>query len=139
MNAVVRSLAVAAVGAALWIGSATSTHAQESDGPCTADVERLCEDAGPSKAERTKCLRTRIDDVSEGCRALLGDAQQRRADAGEACGADAAQFCTGAQPGRHNTGMLNCLRDNAGQLSDACRSALDALPGKKRDGAASGI
>jgi hypothetical protein len=86
-----------------------------------------------------RCLNARAEDLSEGCRALLAEPQQRREEAGEACGDDAVRLCPGVQPGRNNTGMLNCLRANASSLSEACRSALDALPGKKREGAPPGV
>jgi hypothetical protein len=119
--------------------ASASTPSGPADGPCTGDASRLCENAGPSRASRTQCLRDHEEDLSEGCKALLAEPQQRRADAGEACGDDAVRLCPGVQPGRSNTGMLNCRRANADSLSDACRDAVDALPGKKREGAPPGV
>jgi len=100
---------------------------------------RLCGDAGPTRVGTMRCLKERAEDLSEGCRALLTEPQQRRDEAGEACGDDAVRLCPGVQPGRNNTGMLSCLRTNASSLSEACRNALDALPGKKREGAPPGV
>lgn len=112
---------------------------EDVEGPCTDDAARLCGDAGPTRVERMRCLNARAEDLSEGCRALLTEPQQRREEAGEACGDDAVRLCPGVQPGRNNTGMLNCLRGNASSLSEACRNAVDALPGKKREGAPPGV
>ena len=109
------------------------------EGPCTEDAARLCGDAGPTRVGTMRCLKERAEDLSEGCRALLAEPQQRRDEAGEACGDDAVRLCPGVQPGRNNTGMLSCLRANASSLSEACRNALDALPGKKREGAPPGV
>lgn len=109
------------------------------EGPCTDDAARLCGDAGPTHVGTMRCLKERVEDLSEGCRALLAEPQQRRDEAGEACGDDAVRLCPGVQPGRNNTGMLSCLRANASSLSEACRNALDALPGKKREGAPPGV
>jgi len=109
------------------------------EGPCTEDAARLCGDAGPTRVGTMRCLKERAEDLSEGCRALLAEPQQRRDEAGEACGDDAVRLCPGVQPGRNNTGMLSCLRANANSLSEACRNALDALPGKKREGAPPGV
>lgn len=105
------------------------------DDPCADDAARLCVDAGPTRAGRQRCLKERVDELSEGCRALLAEPERRRAEASEACGDDAARLCSGVQPGRNNTGMLSCLRANASALSEECRNALDALPGRRSIGA----
>ena len=112
---------------------------EDIEGPCIDDAARLCGDAGPTRVGTMRCLKARAEDLSEGCRALVAEPQQRREEAGEACGDDAVRLCPDVQPGRHNTGMLNCLRGNASSLSEACRNALDALPGKKREGAPPGV
>jgi len=108
------------------------------DGPCTEDAARLCGDAGPTRVGTMRCLKARVEDLSEGCRALLAEPQQRRDDANEACGDDAVRLCPGVQPGRNKMGMQSCLRANADSLSEACRNALDALPGNTRAGAPPG-
>ncbi len=108
------------------------------EGPCTEDAARICADAGGTRVGTLRCLKEHAEELSEACRALVAEPQQRRSEAGEACGEDAVRLCPGVQPGRHNTGMLSCLRANADSLSDACRNALDALPGKKREGAPPG-
>jgi hypothetical protein len=132
-NVRARNLFALAVVAALAV--ATAARAEDTEGACSEDAARLCGDAGPSKGSAARCLRKHEEELSEGCKSLLAEPQQRRADAGEACGDDAARLCADVQPGRSNTGMLNCLRANAQSLSDACRNAVDALPGKKREGA----
>jgi hypothetical protein len=123
----------------LTLALAAGARAEDADGACTQDASRLCANVGAGRAATTQCLKEHEEDLSAGCRALLAEPQQRRADAGEACGDDAARVCPDVQPGRNNTGMLHCLRANAGSLSDDCRNAIDALPGKKREGAPPGV
>lgn len=114
---------------------AVSARGEDIEGACADDATRLCADAGPTRGARLRCLGQHVEELSEGCRAALAAPQQRRTQAGEACGDDAVRLCPDVQPGRHDTGMLSCLRANANALSDECRSAIDALPGKKREGA----
>jgi hypothetical protein len=128
------------LGFGLVLAAASPTaSAQDALGPCSDDLARLCGNAGPTQASKRQCLNENLESLSDGCKSLLGEPQQRRTEAGEACGDDAVRLCAGVQPGRNNTGLLNCLRTNASSLTDECRNAIDALPGKKRDGAASGV
>ena len=115
---------------AVALAAGTPARAQESEAPCAADAERLCPDAGPGRGEQMRCLRQNRDSLSETCRTSIVDPAARRAEAGDACGEDAVRLCPDAQPGRHGTGMLNCLRGHASELSEACRTALEALPGR---------
>lgn len=130
------ALRAAVVAACGYFAMAPAAWSQDASA-CAEDEARLCADAGPSRGAKSRCLKANTEALSEGCKSLLGEGQQRRADAGDACGDDAARLCAEVQPGRHNTGMLNCLRANAANVTEACRNAIDALPGKKRDGAAS--
>jgi len=111
---------------------------EDVEGPCMDDAARLCGDAGPTRVGTMRCLKARAEDLSEGCRALLAEPQQRRDEANEACGDDAARLCSDVQPGRNKMGMQSCLRTNADSLSEACRKALDAFQNKKREGAPPG-
>lgn len=111
---------------------------EDVEGPCLDDAARLCGDAGPTRVGTMRCLKARAEDLSEGCRALVAEPQQRRDEANEACGDDAARLCSDVQPGRNRTGMQSCLRTNADSLSEACRNALDAFQSKKREGAPPG-
>jgi len=133
-----RRLARLLVGLAL-AGAAPAALAQDTSGPCAEDLARLCGSVGPTQAAKRQCLNQNLEALSEHCKAQFTEPQQKRAEAGDACGEDAVRLCAGVQPGRYNTGMLNCLRANADALSDDCRNALDALTGKKRDGAPPGV
>lgn len=124
-----RLLLAGLAAAALLAGPA---GAQSSEAPCAADAERLCPAVGATRAEQMKCLRENRDALSETCRSAIVDPASRRAEAGDACGEDANRLCPDVQPGRHGTGMMNCLRQQEGQLSDECRAALEALPGRKQ-------
>jgi hypothetical protein len=124
---------------ALALGFAPSAWAEDGDSACADDMASFCGNAGPSHATKSQCLKSHMQELSDGCKALLGEPEQRRTEAGDACGDDAVRVCAGVEPGRNNTGMLNCLRANAASLSDACRNAIDALPGKKREGAPPGV
>ncbi len=122
---------------AVILAPAGVAGADEASAACAEDVKLLCPTAGETLAARMQCLRANEPELSDACRQTLGSPAQLRSEVGDACGDDAVRFCAGTQPGRHGTGMLNCLRDNATNLTDECRMAVDALPGRKREGAAS--
>lgn len=110
----------------------SSASAAAQDSTCGEDLRSLCPDAGPTRAEQMRCLRENRELLSEACRTSIVDPAARRADAGDACGDDAVRLCPGVEPGRHGTGMMNCLRSHASELSEECRNALEVLPGRKR-------
>ncbi|HZC15253.1 MAG TPA: hypothetical protein VE309_00680 [Caulobacteraceae bacterium] len=49
----------------------------------------------------------------------------------QACGADMAKLCPGAQPG---PGRRQCMIAHKDQLSDACKSAIAAMVARRRAG-----
>jgi hypothetical protein len=121
------------------LGLAPAALAQDLEAACGEDLAVHCAKPDQNLFDKTQCLRAHVQDLSDSCRAVLDAPAQRRADAGDACGDDAVRLCPDTQQGRRGTGLLNCLRANAAALTDECRTAIDALPGKKRDGAASPV
>lgn len=132
------NVARALVGVGL-LSLAPSALAQDVTAACSEELATHCAKPDQNLFDKTQCLRAHSQDLSAGCASVLYAPAQRRADAGDACGDDAARICPEAQQGRHGTGVLNCLRANAASLTDECRTALDGLPGKKRDGAVSPV
>jgi len=135
MNINLGNVVRALVGAGL-LGLAPAALAQDVTAACSEELAAHCAKPDQNLFDKTQCLRAHAQELSPGCRTALDAPAQRRADAGDACGDDAARLCPDMQQGRHGTGVLNCLKANAEKLSDECRTALDGLPGKKRDGAA---
>lgn len=105
------SLAAAALAAAL----ATPALAQ---GPCAADVQRLCQGIVPGGGRLHACLKSNADRLSPACRQELAQAAQRAREVHERCQADVWQFCQGIVPGQGR--ILACLKSHEAELSPPC-------------------
>lgn len=115
-------LATLGAGAAL-AQQAGSTPAPQ--GPCAADVARLCPSA-QGRADVHACLKQNADQVSTECKARIEQAHQKFEAARQACQPDVAKFCADVKPGGRRIGA--CLREHSSELSEACQAA---IPPKK--------
>ncbi len=106
------ALAAAALAASAF---ATSALAQ---GPCAADVQRLCQGIAPGGGRLHACLKSNADRLSPACRQDLAQAGQRARDVHERCQGDVWHFCQGIQPGQGR--ILACLKSHEAELSPPC-------------------
>jgi hypothetical protein len=90
---------------------------------CAADYRRLCWGVPPGGGRIVLCLNAHADQLSQGCFQALTLHGLAYAGAFKACQPDYRLFCAGVPPG-YGRG-LQCLLNNAGALSPACRSALE--------------
>jgi len=101
------------------------------DHPCRADAERLCGDAS-SRQERHACMESHQDALSASCKDAIAERkdkrEQHRAAFEGACGADAAQFCAGIEPGRE---LASCMKAHRDDLSETCHEALQSFRDQK--------
>ena len=114
--------------ATLGAGSALAQQADPTpapQGPCAADVARLCP-AAKGRADVHACLQQNADQVSAECKARIDQAHQKFQAAREACQPDVAKFCADVKPGRRR--VAACLREHTSELSEACQAA---IPPKK--------
>jgi cysteine rich repeat protein len=105
---------------------AQQTPSTSPQGPCAADVARLCPDAH-GRAGVHACLKQNADQVSAECKARIEEVHQKFEAAKAACQPDVAKFCADVKPGGHR--VAACLRDHASELSEACQAAIPAKKG----------
>ena len=114
--------------AAFTFGALLLPHATPAAGPlanCAGDREKFCASVAVGGGRVLRCLQEHVKDLSDPCKAALGDAPGGAPGAVKsACRGDAMQLCREAigDQGR----MKTCLASHAAQLSDGCKTALIA-------------
>jgi Cysteine rich repeat len=89
-------------------------------GPCAADIEKLCKDVPRGGAAIRQCLKEHQADLSDTCKARL--LQQRERAGIKACRADAQKLCKDVQPGAGR--IIQCLKEHEADLSPECKADL---------------
>ena len=89
------------------------------NGPCKADIERLCGDVEGKRA-RMQCLQDNEDQLSDACVEKMEKKREKRAERKAAfeaaCGADAEAMCSGLE----RKELRQCMKANRDNLSDQC-------------------
>jgi len=98
--------------------AAESSAQQRSEGPCAADVKRLCGDVKPGQGAIAKCMKAREAEVSPACREGMKARAEKAERVREECKADAEKFCKGIAPGGGR--ILSCLKSRQPELQPAC-------------------
>jgi len=111
----------AAVFALLATGAA---KAQENAGPCKADAEKLCKDVKPGEGRIIACLKSHDAELSAECKAKGLELKEKAGGMVEACKGDMEKFCADVKGGHGE--KLKCLKDHEKDLSEGCRTKLDA-------------
>jgi hypothetical protein len=99
--------------------------AQETEGPCAKDVQRLCPDLKPGR-QLGKCFQEKRDQLSPECKARIEERENRRRTFQESCAADVRTFCTNVEGGHGR--VRRCLLDHQANISPECRSAVQQIP-----------
>lgn len=112
------------------------------NGPCRADMAKLCAGVQPGEGRLMKCLKEKESQVSAECKASW---EQKRAERKEqrkeqrqehrqemraACQSDFQKLCAGMQPGDGR--IIKCLKEKEAQVSEGCKSAMSAMGPKRR-------
>ncbi len=90
--------------------------------PCKEDAQKLCKDEKVGQG-LVRCLKAHEAELSQGCKDHLAKVKEKVGEVHEACQADAAKLCKDEKPGAGR--VLGCLRAHKGELSDACKAAMD--------------
>jgi hypothetical protein len=98
--------------------AAEASAQQRSEGPCAADVKRLCGDVKPGQGAIAKCMKAREAEVSPACREGMKARAEKADRVREECKADAEKFCKGIAPGGGR--ILACLKSRQPELQPAC-------------------
>jgi hypothetical protein len=110
-----------------------AVHAATPDGPCTADIARLCKDTAKGEGRLRACLLEHENELAAECRARItgGAAKGPAMDAQQmlTCRADLETHCAKVPSGGGR--LRACLQEHEAALKPACKAAL-ARPARKR-------
>ena len=112
-------------GVALAVGGGGARALDEGPTPCHEDAVRRCAHV-VGEADRDRCTLQRelaCEEEGQGRPPRRGATDLRRA-----CRADFGALCGDVGPEASRSRVVRCLEERRSFLSDACRSALDALP-----------
>lgn len=98
---------------------------QAGRGACAADIKNACGTIKPGGGRIATCLKERLADLSEVCKARLAEV----AAAGKACRADIEKQQCAAKAGPQK---ITCIRGALTNLGDDCKSAIAAVVSGKK-------
>jgi hypothetical protein len=90
--------------------------------PCSEDAKRFCADVDPGQGRIVKCLQAHKAELSQKCRAFGKKVRKKLRKGLSQCKGDVAQFCKEVKPGQGR--IAQCLAQNKGSLSDACKGQI---------------
>jgi hypothetical protein len=103
----------------------TTAAAQQGQGPCAGDVEKLCKDVQPGGGQIMSCLKQHQSQVSPECKTYAKQAQAQLKHVGGACKGDYEKFCMGTPAGKG--AIAGCLKQHADEVSPGCKSAVTSM------------
>jgi hypothetical protein len=100
---------------------------------CREDARELCQGIRAGHGRINACLKARLDDLSDGCRAIIDPPRVNARDLKTDCRYDIRDFCRRI---RGRTRIVACLLDNRDEVSRSCQGLLDEIdppPARSRD------
>ncbi len=86
---------------------------------CRGDYLQFCKGVMPGGGRILNCLGGHMNELSPACRSVVVR--------GTACQADYQHFCPGIKPGSDGA-LMDCMKQHAKELSEACSHALAGNP-----------
>ncbi len=118
-------LKVFAICVALSFPLVSSAMAQSGVGACAADIKKVCANVEPGNLRIAACLKERLTDLSDVCKARLAEA----AAAGKTCRAEVEKQC-GTE--RRRIKKVACIGDALTNFGDDCKAAIAAVVTRKK-------
>jgi hypothetical protein len=126
------------VGALLTLGLMFTAAVSAADqNPCSEDIAKFCKDVKPDRRAILDCLERHESQLSDACKDYEAKMENPRVESSEvvlqqmrvrqACRSDLAKFCNEVKPG--SVGITTCLKENASELSQPCKDAVEAARG----------
>ena len=113
-----KSLLICAAFSFVFVSSAAI--AQSGRGACVADIKKACGTIKPGGGRIATCLKERVADVSDVCKARLAEA----AAALKTCRADIEKQQCASKGGIEK---VTCIRGVLANLGDACKAEVAAV------------
>jgi hypothetical protein len=111
-------------------------QAQRGKGPCREDIQKFCAGVQPGGGRFRDCLQQHAAELTPACQQHLKQMKAKVAAWREACEGDVQKLCSGVAPGRG--GIVRCLREHQGDLSQACKDQLAQRPRRRGPASAPG-
>ena len=118
-----KSLLICAAFSFVFVSSAAM--AQSGRGACVADIKKACGTIKPGGGRMATCLKERVADLSDACKARMADV----AGARKTCSADIEKQQCGTK-GRIQ--KVTCIKDALANLGDECKAAITAVVTSKK-------
>ena len=112
-----RSIPVAALCVAFFLGGAAYAAPSALAEACAKDVKSVCANVKPGRGALKACMESHYKELSADCQVAI----VREAAVGRACKSDIKQFCGKAKSGK---GAASCLKDHSADISTGCNEAL---------------
>ena len=94
-------------------------------GACAADIKKVCGDIKPGGNRIATCLKERVADLSDACKARLADVAAARTT----CSADIEKHQCGT---KSRIQKVTCIKDVLANLGDDCKAAIAAVVTSKK-------
>jgi Cysteine rich repeat len=101
------------------------SSAMAQSGACAEDIKKACANIEPGKLRIATCLKERVTDLSDVCKARLAEV----AAAGKTCRADVEKQC-GTESRRIT--KVACVKNSLNNLGDDCKTAISAVVTRKK-------
>ena len=118
-----KSVLICAAFSFVFVSSAAM--AQSGRGACLADIKKACGTIKPGGGRMATCLKERVADLSDACKARMADV----AGARKTCSADLEKQQCGTK-GRIQ--KVTCIKDALANLGDECKAAITAVVTSKQ-------
>jgi Skp family chaperone for outer membrane proteins len=107
---------------------ATDASAEQTAKPCAEDAAKLCQGVQQGGGRVAKCLKEHSKELSPACKGNMKKMKKKAKDFKEACKDDAKNFCKDEKRGGGR--ILKCLKQHEGELSPACKEAMEQPRGR---------
>jgi hypothetical protein len=111
----------------VFLLASVSVFADHHEGPCAADMKKLCGDVKAGGGAKMRCMKEHEKDLSAECKAKLAEKKEQRHEMKEArhqqreaCAADMKKFCSDVKPG--GGAKMRCMKEHEKELSAECKA-----------------
>jgi len=107
----------------------TTASAEQNAKPCAEDAAKLCKGVQQGEGRVAKCLKEHASELSPACKQNVAELKAKVQDFKQACETDAKTLCKDTRPGGGR--ILQCLKQHEGELSPACKEAMEQPRGSR--------
>jgi hypothetical protein len=111
------------------VGVATADAPTRKEGPCAADVKKLCPGVKPGEGRIHQCMTSHEAEISPACREVIGAVKAKLERMAQVCKTDWEKYCKSIPPGDGR--ILSCLKGQEVNLEPACAAEFRRVKNNK--------